>query len=72
MYNNDSPIVVPNTTNNTFNDNGGLNIAADDYNPEKIMLEGVSAKNYESCDRFNDALIGFVENFSDGYRLEYE
>ncbi|MCM3722523.1 chitobiase/beta-hexosaminidase C-terminal domain-containing protein [Solibacillus isronensis] len=69
MYNNDSPIVVPNTTNNTFNDNGGLNIAADDYNPEKIMLEGVSAKNYESGDRFNDALIGFVENFSDGYRL---
>lgn len=69
MYNNDSPIVVPGTTNNTFNDNGGLNIAADDYNPEKIMLEGVSAKNYESGDRFNDALIGFVENFSDGYRL---
>lgn len=69
MYNNDSPIVVPNTTNNTFNVNGGLNIAADDYNPEKIMLEGVSGKNYESGDRFNDALIGFVENFSDGYRL---
>ncbi|MFY0741512.1 chitobiase/beta-hexosaminidase C-terminal domain-containing protein [Solibacillus silvestris] len=69
MYNNDSPIVVPNTTNNTFNDNGGLNIAADDYNPEKIMLEGVSGKNYESGDHFNDALIGFVENFSDGYRL---
>ncbi|WP_339175205.1 chitobiase/beta-hexosaminidase C-terminal domain-containing protein [Solibacillus sp. FSL R5-0691] len=69
MYNNDSPIVVPSTTNNTFNANGGLNIAADDYNPEKIMLEGVSGKNYESGDRFNDALIGFVENFSDGYRL---
>ena len=69
MYNNDSPIVVPSTTNNTFNNNGGLNIAADDYNPEKIMLEGVSGKNYESGDRFNDALIGFVENFSDGYRL---
>lgn len=69
MYNNDSPIVVPNTTNNPFNVNGGLNIAADDYNPEKIMLEGVSGKNYESGDRFNDALIGFVENFSDGYRL---
>lgn len=69
MYNNDSPIVVPSTTNNKFNDNGGLNIAADDYNPEKIMLEGVSGKNYESGDRFNDALIGFVENFSDGYRL---
>ncbi|OBW58856.1 endonuclease [Solibacillus silvestris] len=69
MYNNDSPIVVPGTTNNTFNDNGGLNIAADDYNPEKIMLEGVSGKNYESGDYFNDALIGFVENFSDGYRL---
>ncbi|BAK17753.1 predicted extracellular nuclease [Solibacillus silvestris StLB046] len=69
MYNNDSPIVVPNTTNNTFNVNGGLNIAADDYNPEKIMLEGVSGKNYESGDHFNDALIGFVENFSDGYRL---
>ncbi|MEK4078980.1 chitobiase/beta-hexosaminidase C-terminal domain-containing protein [Solibacillus sp. FSL K6-1126] len=69
MYNNDSPIVVPGTTNNTFNDNGGLNIAADDYNPEKIMLEGVSGKNYESGDHFNDALIGFVENFSDGYRL---
>lgn len=69
MYNNDSPIVVPGTTNNTFNDNGGLNIAADDYNPEKIMLEGVTGKNYESGDRFNDVLIGFVENFSDGYRL---
>ncbi|MGN7479180.1 chitobiase/beta-hexosaminidase C-terminal domain-containing protein [Solibacillus silvestris] len=69
IYNNDSPIVVPNTTNNIFNANGGLNIAADDYNPEKIMLEGVSGKNYESGDRFNEALVGFVENFSDGYRL---
>lgn len=69
IYNNDSPIVVPETTNNKFNVNGGLNIAADDYNPEKIMLEGVSGKNYESGDRFNEALIGFVENFSDGYRL---
>ena len=69
MYNNDSPIVVPETTNNKFNVNGGLNIAADDYNPEKIMLEGVSGKNYDSGDIFNEALIGFVENFSDGYRL---
>ncbi|MEE3808568.1 chitobiase/beta-hexosaminidase C-terminal domain-containing protein [Lysinibacillus fusiformis] len=69
IYNNDSPIVVPSTTNNTFNVNGGLNIAADDYNPEKIMLEGVSGKNYDSGDRFNEALIGFVENFTDGYRL---
>ncbi|WP_155590489.1 chitobiase/beta-hexosaminidase C-terminal domain-containing protein [Lysinibacillus cavernae] len=69
IYNNDSPIVVPSTTNNTFNVNGGLNIAADDYNPEKIMLEGVAGKNYESGDRFNEALIGFVENFTDGYRL---
>ncbi|WP_313471278.1 chitobiase/beta-hexosaminidase C-terminal domain-containing protein [Lysinibacillus sp.] len=69
IYNNDSPIVVPSTTNNTFNVNGGLNIAADDYNPEKIMLEGVAGKNYDSGDRFNEALIGFVENFTDGYRL---
>ncbi|KPN95198.1 chitobiase/beta-hexosaminidase C-terminal domain-containing protein [Lysinibacillus sp. ZYM-1] len=69
IYNNDSPIVVPSTTNNTFNVNGGLNIAADDYNPEKIMLEGVEGKNYDSGDRFNEALIGFVENFTDGYRL---
>lgn len=69
IYDNDSPIVVPNTTNNTFNDNGGLNIAADDYNPEKIMLEGVSGKDYESGDRFDAELIGFVENFTDGYRL---
>lgn len=69
IYNNDSPIVVPNTTNNTFNMNGGLNVAADDYNPEKIMLEGVAGKNYDSGDRFNEALIGYVENFSDGYRL---
>ncbi|WP_341323186.1 chitobiase/beta-hexosaminidase C-terminal domain-containing protein [Solibacillus sp. FSL H8-0523] len=69
IYNNDSPIVVPSTTNNLFNVNGGLNIAADDYNPEKIMLEGVAGKNYESGDRFNEALIGFVENFTDGYRL---
>ena len=69
IYNNDSPIVVPSTTNNTFNVNGGLNIAADDYNPEKILLEGVAGKNYESGDRFNEALIGFVENFTDGYRL---
>lgn len=69
IYNNDSPIVVPSTTNNIFNKNGGLNIAADDYNPEKIMLEGVSGKNYESGDRFNEDLIGFVENFTDGFRL---
>lgn len=69
IYNNDSPIVVPSTTNNTFNVNGGLNIAADVYNPEKIMLEGVAGKNYDSGDRFNEALIGFVENFTDGYRL---
>ena len=40
IYNNDSPIVVPSTTNNTFNVNGGLNIAADDYNPEKLCLKG--------------------------------
>lgn len=69
IYDNDSPIVVSSTTNNTFNDNGGLNIAADDYNPEKIMLEGVGGKNYESGDRFDADLIGFVENFTDGYRL---
>nr|WP_185907821.1 endonuclease [Psychrobacillus soli] len=68
-YSNDVPIVVPSTTNNTFNVNGGLNIAADDYNPEKIMLEGVSDKDYESGDRFDANLIGFVENFTDGYRL---
>lgn len=68
-YNNDVPIVAPGTTNNTFNVNGGLNIAADDYNPEKIMLEGVSGKDYQSGDQFNEDLIGYVENFSDGYRL---
>lgn len=33
------------------------------------MLEGVAGKNYDSGDRFNEALIGFVENFTDGYRL---
>jgi len=68
-YNNDVPIVVPSTTNNTFNVNGGLNIAADDYNPEKIMLEGVSGEDYASGDQFDEDLIGFVENFTDGYRL---
>lgn len=69
IYDNDSPIVVPSTTNNTFNKNGGLNIAEDDYNPEKIMLEGVSGKNYDSGDKFDADLIGFVENFTNGYRV---
>ena len=68
-YANDSPIVVPKTTNNTFNVNGGLNVAVDDYNPEKIMLEGVSGKDYESGDQFEADLIGFVENYTDGYRV---
>ena len=42
-YNNDVPIIVKSTTNNELNIQGGLNIAKDDYNPEKIFLDNVGA-----------------------------
>lgn len=68
-YSGDVPIVVESTTNNTFNVNGGLNIAADDYNPEKIFLDNVGSKNYESGDQFNGDVIGVISYSSTGYQL---
>ena len=38
-YTSDVPIIVESTTNNELNVQGGLNIAKDDYNPEKIFLD---------------------------------
>ena len=40
-YNSDVPIIVESTTNNKLNVQGGLNIAKDDYNPEKVFLDNV-------------------------------
>ena len=40
-YSSDVPIIVESTTNNELNSQGGLNIAADDYNPEKVFLDNV-------------------------------
>ena len=40
---NDVHIIVKNTTNNELNNQGGLNIAIDDYNPEKIFLDNVGS-----------------------------
>ena len=42
-YSGDVPIIVESTTNNELNSQGGLNIAADDYNPEKIFLDNVGS-----------------------------
>ena len=44
-YSSDVPIIVESTTNNELNVQGGLNIAKDDYNPEKVFLDNVGS-NY--------------------------
>jgi 2',3'-cyclic-nucleotide 2'-phosphodiesterase / 3'-nucleotidase / 5'-nucleotidase len=67
-YSSDIPLVVPSTTNNTFNVAGGLNIAADDYNPEKIMLDNVG-NDYRSGDKFNGDVVGIITYASTGYQV---
>ncbi|HWJ77554.1 MAG TPA: chitobiase/beta-hexosaminidase C-terminal domain-containing protein, partial [Niallia sp.] len=67
-YSNDVPIIVESTTNNTLNNQGGLNIAKDDYNPEKIFLDNVGS-NFQPGDQFNGDVVGVVTYSSNGYQL---
>ncbi|MFS0775240.1 5'-nucleotidase C-terminal domain-containing protein [Neobacillus sp. 3P2-tot-E-2] len=67
-YSNDIPIMVPSTSNNTLNVAGGINIAKDDYNPEKIMLDNVG-NDYRSGDKFDGNVIGIVSYASTGYQV---
>ncbi|WP_176474070.1 5'-nucleotidase C-terminal domain-containing protein [Niallia circulans] len=67
-YSNDVPIIVESTTNNTLNNQGGLNIAEDDYNPEKIFLDNVGS-DFQPGDKFNGDVVGVVTYSSNGYQL---
>jgi 2',3'-cyclic-nucleotide 2'-phosphodiesterase / 3'-nucleotidase / 5'-nucleotidase len=67
-YSNDIPIMVPSTSNNILNVTGGINIAKDDYNPEKIMLDNVG-NDYRSGDKFNGNVIGIISYASTGYQV---
>jgi LPXTG-motif cell wall-anchored protein len=67
-YSNDVPIIVESTTNNELNNQGGLNIAADDYNPEKVFLDNVGS-NFKSGDTFDGDVVGVISYSSTGYQL---
>ena len=67
-YNNDVPIIVKSTTNNELNNQGGLNIAIDDYNPEKIFLDNVGATSDQAI-KFDGDVIGVLTYASTGYQL---
>ncbi|WHY00037.1 5'-nucleotidase C-terminal domain-containing protein [Neobacillus sp. DY30] len=67
-YSNDVPIVVESTTNNQLNVLGGLNIAKDDYNPEKIFLDNVGS-DFRSGDKFDGTVEGIVTYSSNGYQV---
>lgn len=61
--------VVPNAIANTltFNNLGGLNIAKDNYNTERILVSaGITAK---SGDQFTGDIIGVVGYDSDNFKL---
>ena len=67
-YSNDVPIIVKSTTNNQLNVQGGLNIAKDDYNPEKIFLDNVGS-DFRPGDQFDGDVIGVLTYASTGYQL---
>ncbi|WP_052353790.1 5'-nucleotidase C-terminal domain-containing protein [Neobacillus jeddahensis] len=67
-YSNDVPIIVESTTNNELNKQGGLNIAKDDYNPEKIFLDNVGS-NFQPGDQFDGDVVGVLTYASAGYQL---
>lgn len=67
-YSNDVPIVVESTTNNQLNVLGGMNIAKDDYNPEKIFLDNVGS-DFRSGDKFDGTVEGIVTYSSNGYQV---
>ena len=67
-YNNDVPIIVESTTNNVINNLGGLNVARDDYNPEKVFLDNVGS-GFRSGDRFDGDVIGVITYAAQGYQL---
>ena len=67
-YNRDVPIIVESTTNNELNVQGGLNIAKDDYNPEKIFLDN-AGDDFRSGDQFDGDVIGILTYSSSGYQL---
>lgn len=68
-YSGATPIVVESTTNNEFNLLGGLTIAADDYNPEKIFLTNTGSVDITSGDHFDGDVIGVISYTVDGYRV---
>ncbi|WP_082786713.1 endonuclease [Sporosarcina psychrophila] len=68
-YSGATPIVVESTTNNEFNLLGGLTIAADDYNPEKIFLTNTGSVDITSGDHFDGDVIGVISYTADGYRV---
>ena len=69
-YSGDIPIVAENTTNNGFNELGGLNIAKDDYNPEKVFLN-INNNNYitNSGDYFTGDLIGVISYGNSNFKV---
>jgi 2',3'-cyclic-nucleotide 2'-phosphodiesterase / 3'-nucleotidase / 5'-nucleotidase len=67
-YSNDVPIIVESTTNNELNNQGGLTIAADDYNPEKVFLDN-AGNEFKSGDTFDGNVIGVISYSSNGYQL---
>ena len=67
-YSNDVPIIVESTTNNTLNNQGGLNIAKDDYNPEKVFLDNVGS-GFQSGDQFDGDVVGVISYSSTGFQL---
>ncbi|MEK3978686.1 endonuclease [Psychrobacillus sp. FSL K6-2836] len=69
-YSGDIPIVAENTTNNDFNVLGGLNIAKDDYNPEKVFLD-INNNNYitNSGDYFTGDIIGVISYGNSNFKV---
>ena len=69
-YSGDIPIVAENTTNNEFNELGGLNIAKDDYNPEKVFLD-INNNNYitNSGDYFTGDVVGVISYGNSNFKL---
>lgn len=55
------PVVAGNSTNTEFNVLGGVNISANDYNPEKILvLTGNEAYDAKSGDYFTGDIVGVM------------
>ena len=69
-YNGEFPIIAEGTNNNELNVLGGLNIAKDDYNPEKVMLD-IDNNSFvvNSGDYFNGDVMGVISYGSNGFKV---